>query len=678
MQPPTTGPAGIQHIEDLVVETRDGVELAGDAYVPSSGARVPVLVSAYPYRKDDIAGAFNEYWRRWLAGQGYATLLVDCRGTGASRGEVAAAAPAQREAHDGYDMVEWAARQPWCSGDVVAWGISYGGAFALATAAQRPPHLRAVACMYGYADSYSDSVMPGGCPVCLGRFAREAFMLALALAPPARRDLGGRWQEVWRERLAEIERHGPVSLAWLEHLECDDYWRGLQTEVERIEVPAYLVSGWRDLYPEAMARVYRRLTGPKRLLAGPWLHVSPELASRERIDWLGDLRSWLTGVLGAGAGEPDRPPSPESAPREVRFHVHGGGWRTDTHWPPHDATEHVLYLGDGSLLDAVGAPRRPISYRTDPTVGWTSGLVDPLGIGVGYPLDQGEDDRRSVCFTSQPWDLATELVGSPVLELHLDCARDEELMISAKLSDVSPDGSSALITRGCARVALEADPPATAGAPLRLRVSLNATAYRLDPGHRLRLSLAGADFPAVWPSSANSDIRFHHGSDAPSRVVMTIRSAGPPDAYRPWPVDPSANLSPWDAGGSPSWTIERDLVGDAVAVTLGGTGELRLPTGATFALAHDARAAVARERPDQAGLVATAEIRIGGPDYAPVTVTAEGRHTRGSMEYRGTVTVDEERVFTGTWERSAAPPPKGRDPVPRLIRSCPDNMTDDH
>jgi hypothetical protein len=497
--------------------------------------------------------------------------------------------------------------------------------------------------------------MPSGCPVCLGRFAREAFMLALALAPPARRDPDGRCQTVWRERLAEIERHGPVSLDWLRHTECDEYWRALQTEIEHIEVPAYLVAGWQDLYPEAMARVYRRLGGSKRLLAGPWLHVSPELAAREQMNWLDGLRSWLDGVLRGGAGEPDPAPASELAADGVTFYVQSGGWRTDTHWPPQDAAEHVLYLGEGCLRDTPGEPGRPpTSYRTDPTVGVAAGLVDPLGIGVGYPLDQGDDDRRSACFTSRPWTHACEVVGSPVLEIHLDRPPDQELMISAKLTDVAPDGCSALITRGCARIPREADlPRATSSAvPLRLRVQLNATAYRLEPGHRLRVSVAGADFPALWPSPANADIRIHHDADTPSRVLLRIRPAGPPDAYQPPAVDPSANLSPWDAGGSPAWMIERDLVADGVSVRLGGTSRLQLPTGVTFALAHDARVTVTRERPAEAALIATAEIRIDGPDDPSVIVTTEGRHTRATMEYEGTVTVDGERVYRGTWARS--------------------------
>ena len=206
-----------RRLHDLVVHTRDGVELAADLCLPADDAPRPILVSAYPYRKDDLAGAFNEHWRRTLAAAGYGTLLVDCRGTGASRGTAAGSATARSEAHDGYDVVEWAASQPWCTGAVGAWGISYGGALALATAAQRPPHLRAVICVYGYADSYLDGVLPGGWPACLGRYAREAFMLALALAPPARRDPAGRWSDVWHERLAETLERGPVSLQWPEH-----------------------------------------------------------------------------------------------------------------------------------------------------------------------------------------------------------------------------------------------------------------------------------------------------------------------------------------------------------------------------------------------------------------------------------------------------------------------------
>src|SRR5579871_1761613 len=112
-----TVPTAVQR-RALLIPMRDGVELAADLMLPAGPGPFPILVSAYPYHKDDIAGAFNEYWRRRFAAEGYGTLLADSRGSGASSGSPAAAASAAGEGEDGFDTIEWAARQPWSTGPV--------------------------------------------------------------------------------------------------------------------------------------------------------------------------------------------------------------------------------------------------------------------------------------------------------------------------------------------------------------------------------------------------------------------------------------------------------------------------------------------------------------------------------------------------------------------------------
>jgi putative CocE/NonD family hydrolase len=459
-------------------------------------------------------------------------------------------------------------------------------------------------------------------------------MLALALAPPARSDTAGRWREVWKERLAEVERRGPESLRWLEHPDFDDYWRALHVEVERIEVPTLLVAGWHDLYPAAMARVYSRLVVPKRMLAGPWLHVSPELAERQRIDWLNELIAWWEITL---SGEQAAPANSVVYFAEGR----GGGWRRSNGWPPPSVAEISLFLGEGgALVPDAEASESATGYLSDPTVGATAGLLDPLGIGVGYALDQGPDERASLCFTSAPWTQDFELAGSPVVELWMEVPGNlvQAVMVGVRLSDVAPDGGSTLITRGCMAVS----------GVLPIRIELRPTAYRVAAGHRLRLALAGADFPAVWPTPANAAIHVHHGGAQPSRVGLPVARAE--DATPPPPIEPSPELSPWDAGGAPGWTIEYDQVEHGVAVTLAGRGALNLPGGSRFELEHTARAVVARAHPDQAALEADAEIQIAAPGRETVTVQARGSHSRTTMAYEGTVWVGDRVTFAHNWE----------------------------
>ena len=71
---------------DLVVPLRDGTRLAADLYRVAGAGPGPVLVSYYPYRKDDIIGSLFEGCRIRLCERGYASVFVDMAGTGSSEG----------------------------------------------------------------------------------------------------------------------------------------------------------------------------------------------------------------------------------------------------------------------------------------------------------------------------------------------------------------------------------------------------------------------------------------------------------------------------------------------------------------------------------------------------------------------------------------------------------------
>ena len=130
---------------DLVIPLADGTRLAADLYRPDTPGPVPVLVSYYPYRKDDIIGSLFEGTRIRLCERGYATVFADMTGTGASEGDYGESFDLAREGRDAAAIVEWVAGQDWCDGRVGAWGVSYGGMTALAAAAQ-PAHSVRPAC----------------------------------------------------------------------------------------------------------------------------------------------------------------------------------------------------------------------------------------------------------------------------------------------------------------------------------------------------------------------------------------------------------------------------------------------------------------------------------------------------------------------------------------------------
>jgi len=115
------------------VPTRDGIELFADVYRPKADGTFPVIVVRTPYKKE-----MNELQGRFHARRGYVMVVQDCRGRFGSPGEWE---PFVHDPHDGYDTIEWAAKQPWSTGRVGMIGASYLGWVQWWAARERPPHL---------------------------------------------------------------------------------------------------------------------------------------------------------------------------------------------------------------------------------------------------------------------------------------------------------------------------------------------------------------------------------------------------------------------------------------------------------------------------------------------------------------------------------------------------------
>ncbi|MCP4247847.1 MAG: CocE/NonD family hydrolase, partial [bacterium] len=117
-----------------MVPMRDGVKLAVDIFRPEGEGRSPIVLSQIPYNKNGGASR-----ARWLAARGYAVVNADVRGRYESEGDWDPFDPKHKT--DGYDLVEWLARQPWSTGKVGTWGLSYMGWTQWWTATQTPPAL---------------------------------------------------------------------------------------------------------------------------------------------------------------------------------------------------------------------------------------------------------------------------------------------------------------------------------------------------------------------------------------------------------------------------------------------------------------------------------------------------------------------------------------------------------
>jgi hypothetical protein len=636
---------------NVLIRLSDGVSLAGDLFLPEAAGRFPALVSYYPYHKDDLIGALFDHPNRYFAARGYASLLVDFRGLGNSEG-VAWDVGDSREDKDSAEIVEWAAAQEWCDGNVGMWGMSYGGITSFKAAAARPPHLKAIVPMNGTPDFYADIVYPGGCFNCLGILGGWGpFMTAMNLAPPMYHDPEGRWYRIWRQRLDQAR--APYIMPYQEHPAYDEHWQPKHTPLERIEVPTFLIGAWRDIFPEAMVRAYERIGAPRRLLMGPWMHEMPDLAGFAKVDYLAEMvRWWDRWLKGEANGIEDEPP--------VTIYVQGAGWRHEREWPIARAGEATLYLaspsGSGELTSEVPSRGGQIAYQGDPTVGVMAGLWDPTGTGLGAPLDQGPDDLRSMTFTGEPLPSDVEITGSPQATLHVAVDEGDDVNLVVKLCDVAPDGHSALITtgwlKGSHRLSHEKPEALPRGQVLEYHVPLWATSYVVPAGHRLRVSVACADFPRIWPTPANPLIRLFVGGPGLSHVRLpVVPKATITGPELPVP-DAAINRTPLDVEGKPVWTIAHDFATHTVTVTTGVRSVVMTPSrDGRFEIERRGRASVARNRPDAAKVEGEATITLHTPSGSLVIIEGQLLLTLAGQHFAGRVTMDGQTIFDERWER---------------------------
>lgn len=615
----------------VTIAMPDGAVIAATLNLPDGDGPFPVLASFYPYRKDDFIGASTAYARSYFADAGYASLLVDIRGYGSSGGR-AYQAWDPREFDDGAEVVEWAARQPWCNGRVGVWGSSYGGAQSLGIAARRPPSLKAIASIYGAADIYHDFVYPGGCPNGLGAAAWSAFVVALELAPPSLQDADGRWLDAWRDRLGRVGDGEISAQIWPAHRDHDDYWQGRIIPVEDIAVPSYFLSGWRDLLCQGMLDAYARCRAPKRLLAGPWSHAAPDGVTEAPYDWLGELRHWWDRWLGDAPAD-DRP--------DVVYRVQGADrWCADTAWPPAQGMTLTRFAASGGGLDETPGPLAD-AYDGRALVGSEAGLWYPMGLALGGRFDQAADDAKSLAYTSDPVAEPLTIAGSPVAHLDLDLDGEGDAHLCVKLVHVDPNDRATLVSSGWRRVA--ADAPGPGKRRLAVDIELYPTAYEIPAGHRYRWTIALADFPRVWPTARQHQLTLHGGSS------LRLPIARPQVAFDAPAPPTGVNRAPWIVSGEPICRLEQDAARNGVSITAGMRVEMRLPQGGRMRLQHTVTAEMTEAKAAGATIKTQAELDLLLASGEEIRVDTAGYATIGRRHLTGRVSAGGHTLFDRRW-----------------------------
>jgi hypothetical protein len=330
----------------------------------------------------------------------------------------------------------------------------------------------------------------------------------------------------------------------------------------------------------------------------------------------------------------------EYAKPERTLDVTPGHWRNQADLPAAGASELTFHLHEGGRLlatipPAAAEPRRPfdeLEYR--PTVGLANGYWSAGGISFYLPDDQRADEAYSLLYTTPPFKQEVRLLGWPQVILHASSSAEVATFV-AKLADVAPDGSSALIVdgslNGTRRLSLTDPQPMTPGEVYELKVPMNPTGWVLKPGHRLRLALSGADFPNLWPTPEPAVLRIYRGEQRPSRVILPVVAAADqePPSFLPPPKLTSYIRA---HGAPPRQQVLHDQITGAVTVLNRAASTLVLPEGrGELAGEHDFRCTASARDPAQASIVGThtftlkredGEFRVTGESSIRATATA--------------------------------------------------------
>lgn len=526
--------------KDTAVTLRDGTTIYTDVFRPAGAGPFPTVVAWSPYGKTtgtsrvytmirfllgiprgELSGLMK--WEAadpalWCA-RGYAVCQPDARGVGRSEGDIQMFGV--QEGRDGADFIEWCAQQTWCDGNVGLEGNSWLSVAQWFIAAERPPHLKAIAPWEGFSDLYRDQIAPGGVP-------DTGFFHFLAEGLPGR--------QMVQDPEVALKRH-PLF---------DDLWQSKAARIEDIDVPAYVVASYGStVHAMGTFRAWERLKTPQR-----WLRIHntqewPDFYTRDHQEDL--LRFFDRYLKGIDNGW-------EETPR-VRYSVldlegHDAVARPSESWPPASSSEQTLFLDAAAERFADTAP--------------------PAEATATYvATSDGPDGRYEVIYTAER---EMDFVGYPRVRLFMEADGYDDMDVFVLLQKLDRHGRhlqppaaghanplARFLTRhdgsvlrykgslGRQRASLrELDPVLSTtqvpvpscrreeklapGEIVQLDIALYPIGLRLHPGESLRLVITGTNlngspmlFKPEQPAADNHGRHIiHTGGEHASHLVLPV------------------------------------------------------------------------------------------------------------------------------------------------------------
>lgn len=538
---------------NVPIAMSDGVVLRANVYLPSSTGRFPTVLTATGYNKDagnptgqdcEASGSSGIAGDEpGLTEKGFAVMVIDDRGTGASGGKWESWG--QRTQDDYKEVLDWIQAQQWSSGGVATTGESYMGitslliaeADAARVAEGKPRAVQAVWADIPMADAYRDVTFQGGAvdsgfmPLWLG------LVTGLSDLPPS--SLSANPQEAATIYLEHLFGNAEFSVSKLlgaemgEEASYDGPFYRLRSPVVRasqITVPVVIQGGWWDLFQRGEPLLWESLKSSRDrvLIMSPHYHVTQGPALEDpslKQEW---FSHWL---LKAKNGV-------QKTPKVNLYSIGGDHWEHFNRFPL-PKTKYVreylsgaasgsspLSLHDGSLGGSQApageaGETEPLLPASSPcsrmTAQWTAGA------GSNPFCDTNDEtyEASALTFTSAPMTAPTKVAGLITANLWAKLSTTDATLI-AVLSEVEPSGASSQITAGFLLASQRAVDPSlstygpkhalirpwhpftkesqqavTPNEPAEYNVEIYPTSAIVKPGNRLRLTIGTANTPST-------------------------------------------------------------------------------------------------------------------------------------------------------------------------------------
>ncbi|MDH3732802.1 MAG: CocE/NonD family hydrolase [Gemmatimonadota bacterium] len=595
--PPRAGEAApMKRNQALYVEMRDGVRIAIDVWLPEGlerRQRLPTVMRATRYWRAQArvdapleqvsnyaeAGRFND--------AGYALVIVDARGSGASFGERRFEL-AEEEVRDYGEIVDWIIAQPWSNGRVGAYGVSYAGNTAEMLTVNNHPAVKAVAPLFNDFDNFGHLVFPGGVLDIgfLEGWSRSVAMMdqndICGLADATDDECNDLLDIVTGVKPVDADTSGLLLIqavaehaantvpfeSALEYSFRDDPFgpfgetnvghrrspSGHLPQIEASGAAMFIRVGWQDAATvNGTLGRYNTIDNPQQVYIGAWDHgagndtdpflpvdtpVSPDAAEQ----FAGLVEFFDAHLKEDGTGV---------TPTEINYYTMGAGeWtRTDV-WPPDGFETRSWFFGsEGRLVEEwPSSPDASDSYTVDftATTGSQNRWATNGGAGDVIYGDRAQEDAKLLTYTSAPMAADVEITGHPVVTLHVASTETDGAFI-VYLEDVAPDGTVAYLTEGQLRAItrrvtddpplyrkygphrseLRADAhPLVPGQVAEIEFDLWATSALILEGHRIRVAIAGADDGTFlrYPRDGSVPVlTVHRDVSRPSRIDLPMR-----------------------------------------------------------------------------------------------------------------------------------------------------------